>query len=125
MSARDRRVLSTKVHALDRPLAEPVDVAVTINGVVYPLKPERATEVLQGHADYRPTQCLTAVLSMAGSPLRDRRQAARVGNGYVIAEVSAVHAHPCAYIRMRKGTYAPCDCGAHQAMESLLATGRR
>lgn len=97
-----------------------------IRGVMYPLTACPATEGYLGDPDgpSRPTQAFAVTLAHGESPWIDRPRAEKVGTGYVHAVVEAVHSHQCAYIRMRRGRYGPCDCGAHQAMSGLIARGR-
>ena len=99
----------------------PSDVILTIRGVNYVLQPMPAMETPPGRFS-APVQALVAALGDAETSLRPRPDT--VGTGYVYACVEAVHAYRCAYVRLRKGKYGPCDCGAHEAMDALLARGR-
>lgn len=101
----------------------PVDVAVSIRGVVYALQ-----------ARTQPNEWGIAVpldyKSVIAVDPRNLVSATTPTGGYVVAAVEAVHAAACHLLRARWSRKAKrkvrgtCDCGAQAAMQGLLANGR-
>lgn len=97
----------------------PVDVAVTIRGVVYPLP----VSLYGMECGYE------AVVATGAQALMAVNHQQR-GRGWVVATLQPVHARDCHEVQARwdrkqkKKIKGDCDCGAVAALRALVARGR-
>lgn len=113
-----RSTRSTPVRTIPVSPMAPVDVAVSIRGVVYPLA--------VAHGDWQ-HYGYEAVVATDTRMFMDRN---RPHGGYVVATLTPVHDRACHFVtkrwdrKLKARTHGECDCGASQALRELVARGR-